>query len=43
MPKKTIANPAAVQRIASIADAYVSISGDDPDDFAGDLLADLLH
>jgi hypothetical protein len=42
MPKKTTVNP-AVQRITSVADTYVPVSGDDPDDFVGDLLADLQH
>jgi hypothetical protein len=40
-PTATIAN--RVQRIAPIADAYCSISGDDPQDFTTDLLTDLLH
>jgi hypothetical protein len=43
MPKKKITHPAAVERIASIADTYVPVSGDDPTDFAGDLMADLQH
>jgi hypothetical protein len=43
MPKKTTTNSRAVQRIARIADAYVTVSGDDRDDFAGDLLTDLQH
>jgi hypothetical protein len=42
-PKQITTNPAAVQRIARIADAYVTVSGDDPDDFAGDLLTGLQH
>jgi hypothetical protein len=40
-PPKRIAT--RVQRIAEIADAYTSISGDDPQDFATDLLTDLQH
>jgi hypothetical protein len=32
-----------VQRIAQIADAYTSVSGDDPQDFVTDLLTDLQH
>jgi hypothetical protein len=43
MPKKKITNPGAVERIASIAEAYVPVSGDDPEDFAGDVLTDLQH
>jgi hypothetical protein len=43
MPKKKITHPAAVERITSIADTYVPVSGDDPADFAGDLMADLQH
>jgi hypothetical protein len=43
MPKKKITHPAAVLRIAHIADDYVPVSGDDPEGFAGDILADLLH
>jgi hypothetical protein len=41
--KKTITNPDAVLRIACIADDYVPVSGDDPEDFAGDILTDLQH
>lgn len=31
------------QRIAAIADEYVSISDEDPTDFVTDLLIDLMH
>jgi hypothetical protein len=41
MPKLTIAT--RVKRIQLIADAYVWNSGEDPQDFATDLLADLQH
>jgi hypothetical protein len=40
-PATTIAT--RVQRIAEIADAYTSISREDPQDFATDLLTDLQH
>jgi hypothetical protein len=43
MPKKTTTNTDRGARIASIADAYRPISGDSPQDFATDLLTDLLH
>jgi hypothetical protein len=43
MRKLNATNANRVQRIAQIADAYVPVSGGDPDDFAADLLADLQH
>jgi hypothetical protein len=41
MPTPTISD--RVERIQLIADAYVWNSGEDPQDFATDLLADLSH
>jgi hypothetical protein len=43
MPKQTATNTDRVSRILGIAHAYRPISGDSPQDFATDLLADLLH
>jgi hypothetical protein len=43
MPKKTTTISTRVQRVTSIADEYVSISGEDPKDFVTDLVADLMH
>jgi hypothetical protein len=43
MLKPTTTNTDRVSRIASIAHAYRPISGESPQDFAADLLADLLH
>jgi hypothetical protein len=43
MPKPTATIATRVRRIAEIADAYTSISGEDPQDFATDLLTDLQH
>jgi hypothetical protein len=40
-PTATIA--ARVQRIARVADAYISVSGENPQDVATDLLSDLMH
>ena len=41
MPTPTISD--RVERIQLIADAYVWNSGEDPQDFATDLIADLQH
>jgi hypothetical protein len=41
MPTPTIST--RVRRIERIADAYCSISGDDPQDIATDILSDLQH
>jgi hypothetical protein len=43
MPKPATTIATRVQRIAEIADAYASMSGGDPQDFATDLLTDLQH
>jgi hypothetical protein len=43
MPKTTTTLSTCLRRVQRIADAYVSISGDDPQDFTTDLLADLQH
>jgi hypothetical protein len=42
-PATGATNTDRVSRIASIACAYRPISGDSPQDFTTDLLADLLH
>ena len=41
MPKQTISSH--VGRVQLIADAYIPVSRDDPEDFVTDLLADLQH
>ena len=41
MPTPTISD--RIERIQLIADAYVWNSGEDPQDFATDLIADLQH
>jgi hypothetical protein len=43
MLKQTATIATRVRRIARIADTYTSVSGDDPQDFATDLLTDLQH
>jgi hypothetical protein len=41
MPRQTSSTHAA--RVQLMADAYIPVSGDDPEDFATDLLANLQH